>query len=76
MNKSNLLVRIKDRNFCIGVIGLPLAVEITKAGFKTTGFGVQQKNVGYGLMQQHAKAVFDTKNMMKAIQNCDNIEVL
>jgi UDP-N-acetyl-D-glucosamine dehydrogenase len=50
MNKSDLLTRIADRNFRVGVIGLgyvglPLAVEKAKAGFKTTGFDVQQKKV-------------------------------
>ncbi|MEA5028381.1 MAG: nucleotide sugar dehydrogenase [Sphaerochaeta associata] len=33
-------------------------------------------NVDYGFVQQHAKAIFDTKNVMKAIKNRDNIEVL
>lgn len=33
-------------------------------------------NVDYGFVQQHAKAIFDTKNVMKAIQNRTNIEVL
>jgi UDP-N-acetyl-D-glucosamine dehydrogenase len=50
MNKSDLLGRIKERKISIGVIGLgyvglPLAVEKAKAGFKTTGFDVQQKKV-------------------------------
>ena len=33
-------------------------------------------NVDYDLVQQHAKAIFDTKNAMKAIAPRDNIEVL
>jgi len=33
-------------------------------------------NVDYSFVQQHAKAIFDTKNVMKAIQNRGNIEVL
>lgn len=33
-------------------------------------------NVDYDFVQQHAKAVFDTKNAMKAVQARDNIEVL
>ncbi len=50
MNKSDLLTRIADRNFRVGVIGLgyvglPLAVEKAKAGFKTIGFDLQQKKV-------------------------------
>ena len=50
MNKVNLLTRIKERKLSIGVIGLgyvglPLAVEKAKAGFRTTGFDVQLKKV-------------------------------
>jgi len=33
-------------------------------------------NVDYTFVQRHARAIFDTKNVMKAIQNRDNIEVL
>jgi UDP-N-acetyl-D-glucosamine dehydrogenase len=33
-------------------------------------------NVDYDLVQKHAKAIFDTKNVMKAIADRDNIEVL
>ncbi|WP_319756998.1 nucleotide sugar dehydrogenase [uncultured Sphaerochaeta sp.] len=33
-------------------------------------------NVDYDLVQKHAKAIFDTKNVMKAIAGRDNIEVL
>ena len=33
-------------------------------------------NVDYGLVQRHAKAIFDTKNVMKQIENRENIEVL
>ncbi|MBR7008310.1 MAG: nucleotide sugar dehydrogenase [Ruminococcus sp.] len=33
-------------------------------------------NVDYAMVQQNAKAVFDTKNVMKDIQPRDNIEVL
>ena len=33
-------------------------------------------NVDYELVQRHAKAVFDTKNVMKQIENRENIEVL
>lgn len=32
--------------------------------------------VDYDFVQQHAKAIFDTKNVMKAVKNRDNIEVL
>lgn len=33
-------------------------------------------NVDYELVQKHAKAIFDTKNVMKNIKERDNIEVL
>lgn len=33
-------------------------------------------NVDYNMVQQNAKAIFDTKNVMKNIKNRDNIEVL
>ena len=33
-------------------------------------------NVDYDFVQQHAKAVFDTKNAMKNVAIRDNIEVL
>ncbi len=33
-------------------------------------------NVDYDLVQQHAKAIFDTKNVMKKVKNRKNIEVL
>lgn len=50
INKNELLKKIEDRKITIGVVGLgyvglPLAVEKAKAGFKTIGFDVQQKKV-------------------------------
>ena len=44
--KSELLKKIADREIVAGVVGLgyvglPLAVEKAKAGFKTIGFDVQ-----------------------------------
>ena len=48
--KEELLARIKDRDIKVGVVGLgyvglPLAVEKAKAGFKTIGFDVQGSKV-------------------------------
>ena len=45
--KNKLLGKIKNKNITVGVIGLgyvglPLAVEKAKAGFKTTGFDIQK----------------------------------
>ncbi|MEG1186136.1 MAG: nucleotide sugar dehydrogenase [Eubacterium sp.] len=48
--KQQLLKKIKNRNISVGVVGLgyvglPLAVEKAKSGFKTIGFDVQQSKV-------------------------------
>lgn len=48
--KTELLKKIKNKKITVGVIGLgyvglPLAVEKAKAGFKTIGFDVQQRKV-------------------------------
>lgn len=50
MNKKELLEKIENRAIVAGVVGLgyvglPLAVEKAKAGFKTIGFDVQAKKV-------------------------------
>jgi len=48
--KQQLLSKIKDKTAVLGVIGLgyvglPLAVEKAKAGYKTIGFDIQEKKV-------------------------------
>lgn len=48
--KEKLLQKISERNLTVGVVGLgyvglPLAVEKAKAGFKTIGFDVQKEKV-------------------------------
>ena len=50
MIKENLLKKIEQREIVVGVVGLgyvglPLAVEKAKAGFKTIGFDVQDSKV-------------------------------
>ena len=50
MIKEKLLKKIEQRDIVVGVVGLgyvglPLAVEKAKAGFKTIGFDVQNKKV-------------------------------
>lgn len=50
MMKEKLLDKIKNRNITVGVVGLgyvglPLAVEKAKAGYKTIGFDVQSEKV-------------------------------
>ncbi len=48
--KTELLNKIKDKSAVVGIVGLgyvglPLAVEFAKAGYKTIGFDVQSKKV-------------------------------
>jgi len=48
--KGKLLNKIRDKELTVGVVGLgyvglPLAVEKAKAGFKTIGFDVQEEKV-------------------------------
>ena len=48
--KERVLSKIKEKNIIVGVVGLgyvglPLAVEKAKAGFKTIGFDVQKSKV-------------------------------
>lgn len=48
--KEKLLKKIEDKSIIVGVVGLgyvglPLAVEKAKAGFKTIGFDVQEEKV-------------------------------
>ena len=50
MTKENLLKKIEKRDIVVGVVGLgyvglPLAVEKAKAGFKTIGFDIQDQKV-------------------------------
>ena len=43
--KKQLLKKIKNKEITVGVVGLPLAVEKAKAGFKTIGFDIQKEKV-------------------------------
>lgn len=50
--KAKLLEKINSKNIIVGVVGLgyvglPLAVEKAKAGFKTIGFDVQKEKVNH-----------------------------
>lgn len=50
MNKNELIKKIQNKEICVGVcglgyVGLPLAVEKAKAGFKTIGFDIQKEKV-------------------------------
>ena len=48
--KEELIQKINDKSLRMGVcglgyVGLPLAVDKAKHGFRTTGFDIQQKKV-------------------------------
>lgn len=50
MIKENVLEKIESKELIVGVVGLgyvglPLAVEMAKAGFKTVGFDIQENKV-------------------------------
>ncbi len=62
---QTLLEKIKTKTACLGVIGLgyiglPLAVENAKAGFKTIGFDIQKKKVD--LLNQGSNYIGDVAN--------------
>ena len=49
--KEKLLKKIKEKDLTVGVVGLgyvglPLAVEKAKAGYKTIGFRSEERRVG------------------------------
>lgn len=46
------------------------------AGYDIVVVTAAHSNIDYDMVQQNAKAIFDTKNVMKNIKNRDNIEVL
>lgn len=46
------------------------------AGYDIVVVTAAHTNIDYDMVQQNAKAIFDTKNVMKNIKNRDNIEVL
>lgn len=59
-------VRTGEQNLTIELIESADLVIITTA----------HTGVNYSFVQQHAKAIFDTKNAMKDVKNRDNIELL
>jgi UDP-N-acetyl-D-glucosamine dehydrogenase len=46
------------------------------AGFDLILITCAHTNVNYKMVQKNAKAIFDTKNIMKDLENRENIEVL
>lgn len=94
MNKNEMLRKIKNREIRVGVIGLgyvglPLAVEKAKAGFKTIGFDVQKakvdkvnKGINYigDVVNEDLKQIVDAKmlsatNDFSFIKECDFIAI-
>lgn len=94
MNKQETQKKIQRKEIRVGVVGLgyvglPLAVEKAKAGFKTTGFDVQQDkvdlvNAGHnyiGDVVQEDLASLVANGMLKAtsdfsfIKDCDFIAI-
>lgn len=94
MNKNEMLRKIKNREIRVGVIGLgyvglPLAVEKAKAGFKTIGFDVQKAKVDKvnnginyigDVVNEDLKQIVDAKmlsatNDFSFIKECDFIAI-
>jgi len=70
--KQQLLIKIKNKTAILGVIGLgyvglPLAVEKAKAGYKTIGFDIQEKKVHW---------VNEGNNYINDIEDSDLKEVV
>jgi len=72
--KKEILEKIKDRKIVVGVVGLgyvglPLAVEKAKAGFKTIGFDVQKEKID--MVNQGRNYIGDVvdSELVKLVQN-------
>lgn len=64
--KENGLVMDGEKELTAELVGEADIVLVTAA----------HTNVDYDFVQKHAKAIFDTKNAMKNVENRENIEVL
>ena len=58
------------------VTGLKEITPEIVAGYDLVMITAAHSNVDYDMVQKNAKAIFDTKNVMKNIKNRENIEVL
>ena len=56
--------------------GIPTLTQEALAEADLVMITAAHSNVDYDFVQRHAKAIFDTKNVMKSITNRSNIEVL
>ena len=57
-------------------VSIPKLTPEVVAGYDLVMVTCAHHNVDYAMVQANAKAIFDTKNVMKDIQPRDNIEVL
>lgn len=64
--KENDLIMVGEKELTVDLLENADIVLVTAA----------HTNVDYDFVQQHAKAIFDTKNAMKNIKNRENIEIL
>ena len=55
---------------------MPELTPETVAGYDLVIVTTAHHNVDYGMVQKYARAVFDTKNIMKHLTDRENIEVL
>ncbi len=60
----------------LSMTGEPALTPELVAGADLVMITAAHSNVDYELVQKHAKAIFDTKNVMKSVTPRDNIEVL
>lgn len=58
------------------VTGLSEITPEIVAGYDLVMITTAHSNVNYEMVQKHAKAIFDTKNVMKNMKDRENIEVL
>ena len=64
--------KYKGKTHC----GIKTINPVTIANYDLIIITAAHSNVDYDMIQKNARAIFDTRNAMKLIQNRDNIEVL
>ena len=60
----------------LSMVGIPALTPESISAADLVMVTAAHTNVDYALIQRHAKAIFDTKNVMKSIADRTNIEVL